>query len=135
MTRSLTYRVITFVSGLVDWGLREAISSYSFAFEMSEEDLVEETQGLKDLREWLLAAPAGERKRTANGLATTLGISQPAVRSWLERRSRPTAGPLRDAVCRITGSHPDRWVTEEDREEAAKFGAVAPFEEPTGDIL
>lgn len=105
----------------------------------NDTSLVEETQGWKDLVDWLNAEPAeGEPKRNPNRLSKELKISQPAVRGWVERISRPTVGPLREALCRIIGSSPDRWITQEDREEAAKYAAIAPAppasEERTGDI-
>lgn len=104
---------------------------------MSDADsLVEETPGWHDLKRWLSEEPTpGEPKHTANRLATLLGISQPAVRSWEKRINRPQQGALREALCRVIGSSPDRWVTEKDRVEAAKYDAVAPaHEECTGDV-
>lgn len=88
---------------------------------------VEETEGWKDLVAWLDAElPEGEPKRSPSALAAMLDISQPAVRGWTLRLSRPSLGPLRDAVCRIIGSSPERWETTKERDERAKFDKVAP---------
>jgi hypothetical protein len=105
---------------------------------MSDDVLVEETEGWKDLKKWL-ATPAepGEPKHTIAHLADLLGLSGPAVRAWSVRLSRPEIGPKRDALCRIICSHPDRWMTKADREDAKKFAKVGvpdDGEERTGDI-
>ena len=98
-------------------------------------NLVEETQGWKDLVAWLEAdLPEDEPKRNMTRLAEMLGLKQPSVRGWVARHSRPTAGPLREAVCRITKSSPERWMTKVEREEAKKLADVGWDAEPTGDV-
>lgn len=84
-----------------------------------------ETPGWEDLVAWLDApASDGEPKHTTTWLAKQLNISQPAVRGWSLRLSRPTEGPLREALCRLIGSSPERWVTDADRAEATRLAAV-----------
>lgn len=97
--------------------------------------MVEETPGWRDLIDWLEAeVPPGEPKRNMSRLAAMLDLKQPSVRGWVARHSRPTAGALRDAVCRITGSSPDRWLTSAEREEARKLAGVGWDAERTGDV-
>jgi transposase-like protein len=93
----------------------------------SDDALVEPTDGWRDLVAWLEGEPhEGERKRSPSSLAATLGISQPAVRGWVKRFSRPTEGALRDAVCRLVGSKPERWETTEERSRREQLEAAVP---------
>lgn len=90
---------------------------------------VEPTDGWRRLTEWLqeLDAETG-RERSQTQLGKMLGVSQPAVRGWALRLSRPSEGPLRDAVCRITGSSPADWETSDERtrrDELESVGAPA----------
>lgn len=85
--------------------------------------LVEATDGWKDLVSWLNEKTAP--KRTVAGLAAMLSVSQPAARGWFRRLSRPTKGPLRDAVCRIIGSSPERWETEAEKLQRRKLSKIA----------
>lgn len=88
------------------------------------EALTEETDGWKDLIAWLRAeVPPGSPKRTAAWLARELNVSGPAVRQWIERIARP-AGAKRDALCRITGSSPERWITSKEKVEAEKLAGI-----------
>jgi hypothetical protein len=88
---------------------------------------VEITPGWEDLQKWLeTPPPEGEPKRSASALARLLNISQPGVRYWVLRFSRPTEGPLRDALCRIIGSQPDRWLTAEEKDERERLAKIAP---------
>jgi len=96
---------------------------------MTDPGLIEETDGWRDLQAWLKSEPTpGEAKRTTSRIARELDISQPAVRGWVVRHSRPTIGPLRDALCRLIGSRPERWATNAERDLDRKFP-----EERTGD--
>ena len=88
---------------------------------------VEETQGWEDLQNWLKErVPEGERKRSAGMLAELIGISQPAVSGWVRRFSRPEKGAMRETVCRIIGSSPERWQTEAETKEAERLAKIAP---------
>lgn len=106
--------------------MRAIRTKYKYAFVVPNEDKrVPETDGWKDLVLWLETAPAeGEPKHTTTWLARQLNVSQPAVRGWVARISRPTEGPLRDALCRLIGSSSERWITEADRAEAARLATV-----------
>lgn len=86
---------------------------------------IPETDGRNDLVAWLAETlPEGAPRRTAAGLARQLGVSAPAVRQWECRLSRPTEGPLRDALCRLIGSDPSRWITTEDRATAERLATI-----------
>lgn len=103
-----------------------------------EMPVLEDLPGRQDLFDWLHAELAqGEPERTPASLAKLLGVTQPAVSAWVAGRGRPMEGPIRETLCRLIGSQPDRWRTAKERDEAKRLAAlVAPAapEERTGDV-
>lgn len=86
---------------------------------------IEITDGWRDLDEFLRKEDEkGKRLNTYASLAETLGVTATAVRSWAKRLARPTAGPLRDALCRVIESLPERWETTAEAAERDKFAKI-----------
>ncbi len=87
---------------------------------------VERTEGWKKLVTWVDSVdPATGKKRSQGQLAELLHMTQPAVRGWYLRNCKPTEGPIRDAVCRITGSTPDEWLGDDADDHRAFLRSVA----------
>ena len=85
------------------------------------------TPGRHDLIAWLETAPVkGEPRRSKTSLAKLLGVSQPAVTGWVTGDGRPEPGGRREALCRVIGSHPARWLTPRERQKAEGLAAVSP---------
>jgi len=70
------------------------------------------TEGSARLRAWIAAGPRTERSQSA--VARAIGVSQPAVRLWIEGATRPEPRH-RLALEVLTGIAPTAWESEEER--------------------
>lgn len=84
---------------------------------MARSPLAPKTDGWKQLVDWL--AP---KQRSASALAALLGITQPAVRGWVERLSRPKP-EYREALERACGIPAEDWETERERSQRERAKA------------
>lgn len=91
------------------------------------------TDGRAQLVEWMAAAEG----RTQGFVARKLGISQPAVRNWIQGTSRPE-NPYRDALEALCGIPPKAWELPEEREKRdqalARIRDEAPSPHDSGEL-
>lgn len=85
------------------------------------------TPGHKRLKKWVRESP---RKRSAGRLAAFLGVSRPAVSSWLRGETRPDCRYW-PALQLVTGIPVHEWISIEEHQELEdarqKLAAGSPF--------